>query len=143
MNLRHQVAVISGASGGIGQALASALAQQHATLALLGRNRHKLDCVAAKLSPATTVRCYGADLASDQQLKATAETLFHDFQSIDILIHAAGVTSRGSVEQGQGLDLDANYRVNVRAPYILTQAMLPALKKSKGQIVFVNSTAGL
>ena len=143
MHPRHQVAIITGAAGGIGQALAHALAQQCAVLGLVGRNQGKLESLAAKLDSAAKVRCYSADFAAGQELDSTAETLAKDFGTLDILIHAAGVTTLGGVETGNVKDLDANYRVNVRAPYVLTQALLPALKKSKGQIVFINSTAGL
>lgn len=143
MDLRHKVAILTGASGGVGQTLASALAQQQAALALIGRNQRNLECVAAKLSPATTVKCYCADLACEQQIEAAARSLAKDFATADILIHAAGITTLGSVESGSKEDLDSNYRVNVRAPYLLTRALLPRLKQSKGQIVFLNSTAGL
>lgn len=142
MDLRHQVAIVSGASGGIGQALALALGQQGAKLALIGRNKHNLDSVAAKLQ-AGAARCYCADLGNDQELEATANALVKDFARVEILIHAAGVTTLGGVEGSRKEDMDANYRVNLRAPYLLTQALLPALKQSRGQIVFINSTAGL
>jgi NADP-dependent 3-hydroxy acid dehydrogenase YdfG len=142
MDLRHQVAILTGASGGIGQALALALGQQGAALALIGRDKRKLDSLAAKLQNGAT-RCYSTDLGDDQELEATANALGKDWASVDILIHAAGVTTLGPVESSRKEDLDANYRINVRAPYLLTQALLPALKKNKGQIVFINSTAGL
>jgi short-subunit dehydrogenase len=143
MDLRQKVAILTGASGGVGQALASALAQQQAALALIGRNPRNLECVAAKLSPATTVKSYCADLSCEQQIEAAAAAIAKDFDTADILIHAAGVTTLGSVESGSQQDLDSNYRVNLRAPYLLTRALLPRLKQSQGQIVFLNSTAGL
>ncbi|HET7750011.1 MAG TPA: SDR family NAD(P)-dependent oxidoreductase [Terriglobales bacterium] len=143
MDLRHKVAILTGASGGVGQTLASALAQQQAALALIGRNQRNLEDVAAKLSPATTVKSYRADLACEQQIEAAAAAVIRDFPTADILIHAAGITTLGSVESSSKEDLDSNYHVNVRAPYLLTRALLPRLKQSKGQIVFLNSTAGL
>lgn len=143
MDLRHKVAILTGASGGVGQTLASALAQQQAALALIGRNQRNLEDVAAKLSPATTVKSYRADLACEQQIEAAAAAVIKDFPTADILIHAAGITTLGSVESSSKEDLDSNYHVNVRAPYLLTRALLPRLKQSKGQIVFLNSTAGL
>ncbi len=60
-----------------------------------------------------------------------------------VLIHAAGVIRLGTVEASSVADLDLQYRVNVRVPYLLTQALLPALKRARGQVVFVNSGAGL
>lgn len=143
MDLRHQVAIVTGASGGLGQALALALGRQNVTLALIGRNQQNLNSVATQLPRETMTRSYCADLDSDHEIEATVAALTRDFATIDILIHAAGVTTLGSLENARKEDLDANYRVNVRAPYLLTQALLPHLKKSKGQIIFINSTAGL
>jgi NADP-dependent 3-hydroxy acid dehydrogenase YdfG len=143
MDLRHQVVILTGASGGIGQALAAALANQRATLALIGRNREALNSVTGKLSQQTAVRYYCADLSRDEELETTVDALAKDFHGIDILIHAAGVTTLGSVENSRKEDLDTNYRINVRVPYLLTRAVLPQLKSNHGQVVFINSTAGL
>lgn len=60
-----------------------------------------------------------------------------------VLVHSAGMIRLGTVEASHVADLDLLYRVNVRAPYLLTQALLPALKRARGQVVFVNSGAGL
>ena len=59
-----------------------------------------------------------------------------------MLIHSAGSIKLGSVEDAPVEELDTQYRVNVRAPYVLTQQLLPSLRIRKGQIVFVNSTMG-
>jgi NADP-dependent 3-hydroxy acid dehydrogenase YdfG len=59
------------------------------------------------------------------------------------LVHSAGVIFLGPFEKVGIENLDEQYRINVRAPYLLTQKLLPTITKSKGQIVFVNSTAGL
>ena len=63
--------------------------------------------------------------------------------AVDILVHAAGVLWHGPMEQATASQLDSHYRTNVRAPYVLTQGLLPALKARQGQVLFVNSTAGL
>ena len=57
-------------------------------------------------------------------------------------VHGAGVIARGPVEHAKVEELDCQYDVNLRAPFVLTRRFLPALKKARGQIVFVNSTAG-
>jgi len=61
---------------------------------------------------------------------------------VDILVHSAGVISLGQVETTSVKDFDWQYSVNVRAPYILTQALLSMIRACQGQIVFINSTAG-
>ncbi len=60
-----------------------------------------------------------------------------------MLIHSAGVIDLGSIETAPVEGLDWQYSVNVRAPYALTQGLLPILRLSQGQIVFINSSAGL
>jgi NADP-dependent 3-hydroxy acid dehydrogenase YdfG len=59
------------------------------------------------------------------------------------LVHAAGAISIARLENATVDDLDLQYRVNVRAPYLLTQALLPLLKRSQGEIVFINSSIWL
>jgi NADP-dependent 3-hydroxy acid dehydrogenase YdfG len=60
-----------------------------------------------------------------------------------VLVHSAGVISLGTVESAPVEDLDRHYQINVRAPYLLTQALLPLLRSHQGQIVFVNSSAAV
>jgi NADP-dependent 3-hydroxy acid dehydrogenase YdfG len=62
---------------------------------------------------------------------------------VDVLVHSAGVIHFGKLESVPMDEFDSQYRVNVRGPYLLTQALLPMIKKSQGQIVFINSSAGL
>jgi len=59
---------------------------------------------------------------------------------IDILVHSAGTIHFGPVESAPVEDFDNQYRCNVRAPYLLTQSVLPLLRKRQGQIVFINSS---
>jgi NADP-dependent 3-hydroxy acid dehydrogenase YdfG len=60
-----------------------------------------------------------------------------------VLVHGAGVFACAPVARASVHELDRLYRVNVRAPYVLTQALLPGLRRARGQVVFVNSSAGL
>jgi NADP-dependent 3-hydroxy acid dehydrogenase YdfG len=62
---------------------------------------------------------------------------------LDILIHSAGTYIRGDVSKASILDLDLQYQANFRAPLFLTQALLPLIRLRRGQIVFINSSAGL
>jgi PAS domain S-box-containing protein len=86
---------------------------------------------------------YHADLAKDGHLETLKVSLKRECPSIDALIHCAGVLSTGEIADADVKDLDWQYRVNVRAPYVLTQALLPLLKSSHGQVIFINSSAGL
>jgi NADP-dependent 3-hydroxy acid dehydrogenase YdfG len=139
-----QVAVITGASSGIGRAIALDLAAHGATLCLVGRQLRTLEHV-AESAQATSPRVllYQADLTHDQDIQELAVHLHRDVGHVDILICSAGVISLGRVDGAPVEDLDWQYKVNVRAPYLLTQFLLPTLKARQGQIVFINSSAGL
>jgi NADP-dependent 3-hydroxy acid dehydrogenase YdfG len=139
--LQHQVAVVTGASSGIGRAIAIVLAAQGVHVCLIGRTLETLQRVAAAAGPSAS--CYQADLEDDGELDELATRIARDVSSVDILVHAAGVMWWGPIESATTEQLDSTYRTNVRAPYVLTQKLLPQLKARQGQIVFVNSTAGL
>jgi short-subunit dehydrogenase len=140
---RGKVVVITGASGGIGEAVAIQLASEGARLVLNGRSAEKLELVAERardLSP--NVETFAADLAEDDQVRALADRALVAFGGVDILIHSIGLFVGGSLANTPVEDLDRQYRINVHAPYLLTQALLPSLLSRQGQIVFVNSGAG-
>lgn len=142
--LENQVAVVTGASSGIGRAIAIALAAQGASLCLVGRKLETLQSVAdAAEGEASRHRCYQADLAVARRVDELIAAIKRDTKSVDILVHGAGVIWLGPLETATAEQLDAHYQTNVRAPYLLTQGLLPALKSAQGQIVFVNSSAGL
>jgi NADP-dependent 3-hydroxy acid dehydrogenase YdfG len=137
-------ALITGASSGIGRAIAIAIASAGGAVCLVGRNLERLDTVAqAARVAARSVSMYQADLGSDRALEELAAYVRDDFKSLDTLIHCAGRHAAGSIEQISVAQFDELYRTNVRAPYALTQAFLPLLKSRKGQVVFINSSQGL
>jgi NADP-dependent 3-hydroxy acid dehydrogenase YdfG len=142
--LENQVAVVTGASSGIGKAIALGLAGQGATLCLVGRKLETLQLVAdAAKGKAPKTYCYQADLAVDCEVEELIANIKRDIQSVDILVHSAGVIWLGSLEAATPDQLDDHYKTNLRAPYVLTQGLLPALKSRHGQVLFVNSSAGL
>jgi NADP-dependent 3-hydroxy acid dehydrogenase YdfG len=136
-----QVAVVTGASSGIGKAIARGLAAGGMTVCLVGRDRGRLE--AAARDAGSRVHCYMADLARDEDLRGLGERLQRDCPSIDVLVHSAGVISLGRLEEAPIEELDRQYRVNVRAPFALTQSLLPLIRARRGQIVLINSTAGI
>jgi NADP-dependent 3-hydroxy acid dehydrogenase YdfG len=135
--LRGKVAVISGAGGGIGAAVARGLARAGAAgLVLLSRDPTGLAGLMAE------ARAAGAQV----------EALAHELEEsavpplpgrVDLLIHAAGVHRRAAVAETESLMLDRQLAVNLRGPLLLTRAALPALTEARGLVVFVNSTQGL
>jgi len=142
--LTDHVAVVTGAGSGIGKALALALAGQGVTVAAVGRRAAALEEVAALAAAAGGKgRAYAADLACEDEIRALVTMLHRDCERIDILVHNAAAMRMGRIADAPVEDLDLQYRTNVRAPYLLTQGLLPMLRQRRGQIVFMNSSAGL
>ena len=142
--LQGQVAVITGASSGIGKAIAEALCAQGAALCLVGRDAPALESVAkAALQLGVRADYYRCDLEDEREVEELLAKLRSDSVVIDMLVHSAGIYRAGYLEQAPVADFDRQYWINVRAPFVLTQALLPMLRKRRGQVVFINSTAGL
>jgi NAD(P)-dependent dehydrogenase (short-subunit alcohol dehydrogenase family) len=142
--LLGQVALVTGASSGIGRAVAVSLARHGASVCLVGRNPKRLALAHKEAERHNrSVKTYRTDLTRDRDLRRLVSSVERDFGRLDILVHGAGVIALGPVETAPVSDLDLQYRTNVRAPYVLSQVFLPLLKREKGQIVFVNSSAGL
>ena len=140
-SLSGQIAVITGASSGIGRAIALCLAEQGLTLCLIGRNPTSLESVASdagKTSP--RIFSYQTDLTKDNDLKELVGKLRKDISHINLLVHCAGVLTVGQVEDLAISEFDSQYRANVRAPYALTKDLLPMIKCCAGQIVMMNSS---
>lgn len=142
--LKGQIAVITGASSGIGKAIALGLVAQGATLCLVGRKLETLRTVAcAAQDKASRTYCYQADLGVERGVDKLIANIKQDVNSVNILVHSAGVILLGPLETANADQLDSHYRTNVRAPYVLTQGLLPLIKSQQGQVLFVNSSAGL
>lgn len=141
MNMLHgRIAVVTGAGSGVGQAIALALAAQGAMLCLVGRTLATLEATASAATHAkVTARCYPTDLTHDDAVQALTEQLHREWDAVDILVHSAGISTIGKLETAPVTDLDRQYCTNVRAPYLLTQALLPLLRRRQGQVVFINS----
>ena len=127
-------ALITGAGGGIGAAIADALAPTH-TLLLAGRPSRSLDAVAARLGATT----WPLDLTDAGGIEAAAEVL----AELDVLVHNAGVAFPGRVGESTPEQWRASFEVNVTGAVALTCALLPALRAARGQVIFINSGAGL
>jgi short-subunit dehydrogenase len=120
-----------------------AIAARGADLCLIGRNEKSLIELARRAKDPNRVRVYRCDLLIPEHIETFTADFRRDFDSLDFLIHCAAVIALGPTQINPVDTLDLQFGTNVRAPYILTQAFLPMLRSSQGQIVFINSTAGL
>jgi NADP-dependent 3-hydroxy acid dehydrogenase YdfG len=146
-SLSRRVAVVTGASSGIGQAIALALAEAGAELLLVGRDAARLRATAeaarrVALSASPTIVEFAADLTEDRSIDDLARRAM-SLGGTAILVHSAGIYERAPLAAATVESLDRQYRANLRAPYLLTQALLPQLTDRQGDIVFINSTQGL
>jgi NADP-dependent 3-hydroxy acid dehydrogenase YdfG len=139
--LLGRTALVTGASSGIGRAIALTLAEHGADLCLVGRSRERLDTVAdeARKSGRRAIP-YRADLARDEEIDSLVGRIRAEASHLEILVHCAGEIAVGELAHAPVGDLDGQYRANVRAPYALTQSLLPLLATAGGDIVFVNSS---
>jgi len=138
--LSGQAALVTGAGSGIGRAIAVALAGAGADVGLVGRTVERLEETAGLVRAAGgKVRVHAVDLTdADRVSDLSAEVSAAG--ALDVLVHAAGTLSYGEVGTTPVAELDGQYAIHVRAPYVLTQGVLPLLRARQGQIVFVNST---
>ena len=150
MNLAGRVALVTGASQGIGRACALKLAKCGASVALVARNREKLDAVAQEikqiLGPGSTgalARAYSSDISDEDQIKTTFKSVITEFGKIDILVNNAGITRDQLVMRMKRADWDAVIDTNLTSAYLCTQQVIgPMLKQRWGRVINVTSIFG-
>ncbi len=132
--------VVTGATSGIGHAVATALARQGAALVLVGRSRARLARALVELDGKEHHRLVVADLADDEQVTELANVAATDEAPLDALIHCAGTFELTPFEKIEKAELDQTWALNARAPFRLTQALCSSLRDG-GAIVFVTSVS--
>ena len=136
--------LITGASDGLGRALALGLAAPGIDLVLTGRNPQSLNDVAETArSKGATAEIHLLELSSAREVEEFGQWVVLNEAGLDALIHNAAVIKLGSIAESSIADLDWHYQVNLRSPVLLTQLLLLRLRQARGQLVFINSAAGL
>lgn len=137
-------AIVTGASSGIGRAIALAIAQGGGSVCISGRDAERLeDVAAAARRTARTVVAYRADLTEDAAVDGLRERVLRELPGFNVLVICSGAFAKGTIQATPVEELDVLLRTNIRTPYALIRAFLPALLSARGQIVFVNSSQGL
>lgn len=142
VDLVDQLAVVTGASSGIGRALALALAREGMALCLLGRDLGRLEATAKEArvrSPAVTWA--SVDLTQFAQIQSFVDAMGDKRPAV--LVHSAGLYASGPHKERRPEEYAALFAANVSGPMYLTQLLLDGLVGTQGQIVFINSTQGL
>ena len=139
-----KVALVTGATSGIGQACAIAFAKEGARVACVGRKEHALKEVAEQIhaldSEALPIQ---ADVASAPEAERVVNETVKAFGGIDVVVNAAGHISSGTIENTSLEAWDEMMNVNVRAAFQLMQKAVPSLIERRGNIVNVSSVTGL
>jgi len=142
--LKDRTAVVTGGGSGVGAAIALALAKEKTNLYLIGRRPETLEVIAGRARDlGAQATCYSADFASESSQLELTQRLTSDLRHLDVLVQNAAMYVPAMIERADLEDFDRHYRTNVRAPYALTQALLPKLKVRRGQVVFINSSSGI
>jgi short-subunit dehydrogenase len=138
MNLSGRKTLLTGATGGLGRAIATSLAERGAVLALSARNREALEKMATEL-PGSGHSVLPADLAEPE----AAERLAAEAAGTEILVANAGLPAAGKVDEFSAEEVKRALRVNLEAPMLLARALYPGMVEAgSGQLVFVASLSG-
>jgi 3-oxoacyl-[acyl-carrier protein] reductase len=142
--LDGRIALVTGASQGIGRACALALAEVGATVALAARNEAKLAEVAAEIEAAGgNAATFALDVANEQSIKTGAKAILERLGKVEILVNNAGITRDGLVLRMKRADWDDVLATNLTGAFLMTQALLSAMLRNRwGRIINISSVVG-
>lgn len=140
-DLKGKIAVVTGASSGLGADAARAYAENGAGVALLARRKEKLEALAAELRQmgveAIAVSC---DVTNEEQVKAAIDEVIAKFGRIDILLNNAGIAVGGGVHQLSQEDWDKSMDINVRGIFLVCKYVIPhMMERNYGKVVNISS----
>ncbi|XP_042882868.1 uncharacterized oxidoreductase TM_0325-like [Penaeus japonicus] len=146
-SLKGKVALITGATSGIGKACAIALAAEGCYVSITGRNTEALKevtklCYDAGL-PEGKAFAVDGDVAKQEDCKKIVDSTVEHFKKLDILINNAGILVLGGIESISMEDYDRQMDINVKSVFILTKLALPHIIETKGNIINVSSVCGI
>jgi 3-oxoacyl-[acyl-carrier protein] reductase len=143
-SLQGRIALVTGASQGIGRACAVELARAGATVVLAARNETKLaEAVAEIEAGGGQAAAIPLDVASEESIKSGAKAVLERFGKIEILVNNAGITRDGLAMAMKRADWDDVLGTNLTGAFLLTQALLrPMLKNRWGRIINISSVVG-
>lgn len=141
-DLTGRKALVTGASGGIGEAIARALHAQGATVGLHGTRKEKLDALAGELGE--RVKVFPADLGDRDAVKALGADAEKELDGVDILVNNAGITKDGLFVRMSDEDWDRVLEVNLTAAMLLTRSLThPMMRRRYGRIINITSVVGV
>jgi 3-oxoacyl-[acyl-carrier protein] reductase len=144
MSFSERVALVTGASQGIGRAVALKLASQGATVAVAARNQEKLDELVKEITAAGgKAATFILDVSDEEQIKTVFKSVISQLGKIDILVNNAGITRDQLVMRLKRADWDAVINTNLTSAYLCTQQAISSMLKQRwGRIINVTSVFG-
>jgi 3-oxoacyl-[acyl-carrier protein] reductase len=144
MNLAGRVALVTGASQGIGHACAKALARAGATVAVAARNQSKLDELVAEITAAGgRAAAFAMDVSDEDRVKSAIKQAIAQLGKVDILVNNAGITRDQLVMRMKRADWDAVLNTNLTSAYLCAQQVIPSMLKQRwGRIISISSVFG-
>ena len=144
MKLEGRVALVTGASQGIGHACALALAREGASVAVAARNQPKLEELVSQIAASGgKAAAFVMDVAEEDQVKAGIKSALAQFGKIDILVNNAGITRDQLVMRMKRADWDSVLNTNLTSAYLCIQNVIPAMLKQRwGRIINIASIFG-
>ena len=144
LNITNKTAVVTGASRGIGKAIAQALYKQGCNLALLSRNETDLYSVKSKIDvKSDNIKIYPCDISNFEDVQNTFKNILTDFESIDILVNNAGLTKDNLVLRMKEQDWDMVMDVNLKGCFNTVKAVTkPMIRNKSGKIINISSVIG-
>ncbi len=144
LTLRNKVALITGATSGIGNATAFRFAEMGADLTITGRNGTVLQEVEQEIKQmGRNCLALAGDLTAESFRRELIEQTVDVYGRLDVLVNAAGVIATGTIENTSLIDFDRMYDINVRSVFHLMQLAVPHLIATKGNVVNVSSVTGI
>jgi 3-oxoacyl-[acyl-carrier protein] reductase len=139
-----RIALVTGASQGIGRACALLLANSGAKVALCARNQEKLDQLADEIkSGGGEATAFKLDVANDDEIKAVVKAVIAQYGKVEILVNNAGITRDQLVMRMKRADWDDVLATNLTAPFLLIQAAISSMLKQRwGRIINITSIFG-
>jgi NAD(P)-dependent dehydrogenase (short-subunit alcohol dehydrogenase family) len=142
--MKGKVALVTGATSGIGRATALRFAEEGAQVALVARRGDRLAEAAQEIQKSGgEAKAVVADVTREADIERAVRETVEVFGGLDVLVNAAGIIASGNIETTRLEDWDTMLNVNVRGPFYLIQRALPYLIESKGNIVNVSSVGGI
>lgn len=145
-DLTGRVAIVTGGSKGLGQAMAAGLASAGAKVALCSRNADEVGKAAAEISQGFGIECIGVatDVTQPEQIDRFVKQVVSEFGGVDILVNNAGINIRGSIEELSYDEFRKVQQINVDGVWSMSRAVVPEMRKrGRGRIINLASTLGL